>query len=123
MTNTTLTHLEQAYEFRRAMGQPIYTQSAATEDLQLRLIEEELGEFRQEVLRFGSPRDILKELADLVFVSYQFAAAKGWDLDEALDRVYESNMSKLVNGVPLRREDGKILKGPAYKAPDLSVLV
>lgn len=123
MTNTTLTHLEQAYEFRRAMGQPIYTQSAATEVLQLRLIEEELGEFRQEVLRFGSPRDILKELADLVFVSYQFAAAKGWDLDEALDRVYESNMSKLVNGVPLRREDGKILKGPAYKAPDLSVLV
>ena len=50
----------------------------------------------------------LKELADLVYVAFQFAAARGWDLDRALDRVHKSNMSKLVDGKPLRREDGKV---------------
>lgn len=39
---------------------------------------------------------------------------------EAFRRVHESNMSKLGDdGRPVRREDGKILKGPNYRAPDL----
>jgi len=43
---------------------------------------------------------------------------------EAFDRVHKSNMSKLgADGKPIYREDGKVLKGPDYKAPDLSDLV
>ena len=42
----------------------------------------------------------------------------------AFHRVHQSNMSKLDdNGKPIRRADGKVLKGPNYKAPDLSDLV
>jgi predicted HAD superfamily Cof-like phosphohydrolase len=67
--------------------------------------------------------ECLKELADLVYVCFQFAAAAGWELDEALDRVHQSNMSKLVDGKPLKREDGKVLKGPNYKPPYLTDLV
>jgi predicted HAD superfamily Cof-like phosphohydrolase len=48
----------------------------------------------------------------------------GWDFDEAFKRVHESNMSKLdEEGKPIRRQDGKILKGPNYQAPDLRDLV
>jgi len=39
--------------------------------------------------------------------------------EEAFKRVHTSNMSKLVDGKPMRREDGKVLKGPNYQAPDL----
>jgi NTP pyrophosphatase (non-canonical NTP hydrolase) len=68
--------------------------------------------------------DLLKELADLVFVCYQAAENMNWDLDEAMRRVLESNMSKLdENGKPIRNKDGKVLKGPNYKKPDLSDLV
>lgn len=43
---------------------------------------------------------------------------------EAFNRVHHSNMSKLgKDGKPIRREDGKILKGPYYKAPDLEDLL
>ena len=43
---------------------------------------------------------------------------------EAFNRVHLSNMSKLgEDGKPIRREDGKILKGPNYKAPDLTDLI
>ncbi len=68
--------------------------------------------------------NILKELADLVYVCYQYAANLGWDLDEAMHRVHESNMSKLdESGKPIYRDDGKVLKGPNYAPPNLDDLV
>ena len=48
----------------------------------------------------------------------------GWLLDEALDRVHLSNMSKLdEEGKPVYREDGKVLKGPNYEPPTLTDLI
>ena len=68
--------------------------------------------------------DCLKELADLVYVCYQYAENQNWDLDEALDRVHKSNMSKLdEDGQPIFRKDGKVLKGPNYAPPSLEDLV
>ena len=68
--------------------------------------------------------ECLKELADLVYVCYQYAENQGWDLDEALDRVHKSNMSKLdEDGNPIFRKDGKVLKGPNYAPPNLEDLV
>ena len=67
---------------------------------------------------------LLKELADLTFTVYQFAAAFSLDLDEALQRVFASNMSKLnSDGIPIYRADGKVLKGENYKPVDLTDLV
>jgi len=70
------------------------------------------------------PSEALKELADLVYVCYQYAENMGWFLDEALDRVHQSNMSKLGrDGKPVYREDGKVLKGPDYEPPTLMDLI
>ena len=45
-------------------------------------------------------------------------------IEKAVKLVHASNMSKLgEDGKPIRRDDGKSLKGPNYKAPDLSALV
>lgn len=44
--------------------------------------------------------------------------------DEAFRRVHLSNMSKLgEDGKPIYREDGKVMKGPNYKEPDLEDLI
>lgn len=44
--------------------------------------------------------------------------------EEAFKRVHESNMSKLGDdGKPIYREDGKVLKGPHYKPPNLEDLI
>lgn len=100
-------------------------------DMQLDLIEEEAGEFFDAAEELIDNADdlqkrinLVKELSDLVFVCYQFAAAFNIDLDEAMFRVFDSNMSKLDdNGEAIFREDGKVLKGPNYRKPDLSVCV
>jgi predicted HAD superfamily Cof-like phosphohydrolase len=65
----------------------------------------------------------LKELMDIKYVINGWCATYGWDADEAFKRVHESNMSKLVDGKPHKNEDGKVMKGPNYKLPDLSDLV
>lgn len=98
------------------MNQPIGTNDIAVLDLQESFIREEFDEF---IDSEPDSENELKELADLVYVCYQFAAAKGWDLDEALDRVHASNLSKLVDGKPVKNSDGKVIKGPNYKPPIL----
>ena len=100
----------------------------ATRAVQKDLIVEEFKEFLEaEGMLFRHGRNVkeecLKELADLVYVCYQYAENMGWFLDEALDRVHKSNMSKLdEDGNPIYREDGKVLKGPNYKPPYLEDL-
>ena len=118
--------LTQAILFRQAMEQPIGSPDENVHELQHSLIREEYGEFCDEYeteLDGGSLENQLKELADLVFVCYQYAAARGWNLDAAMSRVFRSNMSKLVDGKPLRRDDGKVMKGPNYEPPILEDLL
>jgi len=97
--------------------------------MQRTLIVEEFKEFldseNQLIMGFTiNASECLKELADLVYVCYQYAENLNWDLDEALNRVHQSNMSKLgEDGNPIRREDGKVLKGPNYQPPNLTDLV
>lgn len=80
-------------------------------------------EFR-ELVTAETPAEIMKEACDLVYVILGMFVEFGWDFDEAFRRVHESNMSKLgEDGKPIRRKDGKILKGPNYKAPTLGDLV
>ena len=120
--------MEQARQFREVY-QINDSKSHQVRTRQLNLITEEFKEFLDSTgtLYRSNPEchaDCLKELADLVYVCYQFAANMGWDLDEALHRVHESNMSKLDEyGKPILREDGKVLKGPQYQPPNLEDLV
>ena len=95
----------------------------AQRSVQKALIDEEWSEFH-EAYHLKDDVEQLKELADLVYVCFQFAASQEWDLDEAMRRVHESNMSKLDEyGKPIYRPDGKVLKGPHYKEPYLQDLI
>lgn len=116
-TDSELTPLEMAKEFATAMNQkPDPLMSAY-------LIDEEYKEW-DEAYTYEDHASELKELADLVYVIYGYANVKKWDLDEAVRRVHQSNMSKLGDdGKPIYRQDGKVMKGPNYKKPDLSDLV
>ena len=110
--------------------------------LRLRLMKEEMKEIEDEIkyiitvntllskcskIYEPAPEEkakLLKEMADLQYVLSGTAVALGLDLQTAFNRVHASNMSKLDDdGKPIFREDGKVLKGPNYKEPDLLDLV
>ena len=45
-------------------------------------------------------------------------------IEEVFAEIQRSNMSKLdANGKPIRRDDGKILKGPGYTPPDIESIL
>ena len=116
----------QAIEFRNAYKIP---NSLSGRTRQKNLIVEEFKEFLEAdqnmVLMHPQDREAtLKELADLIYVCAQYAENMNWDIEQALRRVHQSNMSKLGDdGKPIYREDGKVLKGPNYQPPNLSDLV
>ncbi len=118
---------DQAKEFRTKYNLK-NSHDRSTRHVQKNLIIEEFKEFLEaEGFLFMHGKNhqehALKELADLVYVCYQYAENMGWFLDEALDRVHKSNLSKLdEEGNPIYREDGKVLKGPNYKPPTLEDL-
>jgi len=122
-----LTPQEMVVEFATCMDQPldkVWPTSLRLEDLRWNMIKEEYGEALHESCEQTNEEAMLKELADLAYVVFGYAATYGWDLDEALRRVHKSNMSKLgIDGKPFKNPLGKVLKGPNYKSCDLSDLV
>lgn len=115
--------LDMVRQFAKVYGQVLnhsWMKDTDKDLLRLVLVKEEASE----VYSATTAEDLLKELADLVYVTYGYAATFGWDLDEAVRRVHASNMSKLgEDGEPIYREDGKVLKGPNYEPPYLKDLV
>lgn len=104
-------------------------------ELRQRLLHEEMKELDvefnsliEELQKTGKTNHetrvrMLKELADLQYVLSGMVVALGLPMQEAFKRVHQSNMSKLVDGKPLKRADGKFLKGPNYKPPFLDDLL
>lgn len=126
---------EQVKKFHQAMEMAIdapYTVDLLK--LRQNLINEEVSELNIEInslinelsatgkIEKETKLKMFKELADLQYVLSGMVVALGIPMQEVFRRVQASNMSKLVNGKPLKREDGKVLKGPNYKKPDLSDL-
>jgi predicted HAD superfamily Cof-like phosphohydrolase len=112
-------------EFHEAFGHPINDTYAVLSQwlFRLKLIKEELAELENAIHNEGMEQ-VYKELADLQYVVSGMAVAFGIDLEASFLRVHKSNMSKLgEDGKPIYREDGKILKGPNYKEPNLLDLV
>ena len=112
--------------FQTAVGQHIGKKpelpSGEERDLRIRLLKEEYEEYIQGECK-NDIENIAKELADIIYIVCGTAASYGIPLDKVFDAVHASNMAKLVDGKPIRREDGKILKPDGWKAPDIKSIL
>lgn len=89
----------------------------------------EIDKARAEIAAGGSiTRETLaammKELADVQYILSGMVVTFGMPADRVFERVHQSNMSKLGHdGKPVRRDDGKVMKGPNYHPPKLDDLI
>lgn len=128
------TNYKKVEDFHKAFGARIgiapYIDNSELLELRWNLIQEEFVEVEKEIFDSATgamlePGQInlaalAKELADVLYVVYGFGVTFGVDMDAVFAEVHDSNMSKLgPDGKPVRRSDGKILKGPFYKAADI----
>ena len=122
-----VTNFEKVGDFMEAFGQEVLfvptmpdTNLAA---LRLDLIQEEVQELR-DGLGKRSILEVADALTDILYVVYGAGHAFGIDLDDCFNEVHSSNMTKLgADGRPLYRDDGKVMKGPNYREPDLTPFV
>lgn len=123
----TMTNFAKVGEFMDSFGQevketPVWPSDKIIE-LREKLIAEEFREYKEAVEK----RDmvaIADALSDLLYVVYGAGHAYGIDLDLTFNLVHDSNMSKLgPDGKPIYREDGKVMKGPNFYEPDLTVIL
>ena len=63
-------------------------------------------------------------LADAIYYMYDFAGRHGVNLDLLLDEIHQANMNKkFPDGTFHNREDGKVLKPPGWKEPDILAIL
>lgn len=113
-------------DFQTAVGQNIGVKpefpDGPERDLRLRLLKEEYEEYIQGECK-NDLENIAKELADIIYIVCGTAASYGIPLDRVFEEVHRSNMEKLVDGKPVRRADGKILKPEGWKPPNIKAVL
>ncbi len=120
--------LEQVKTWHENFSAPVLNEPALPEgrrELRLSLLEEEIKELR-EAVEAGDIVEVLDALCDIqyvldgAFLEFGLHPVK----DAAFAEVQASNMSKLgLDGKPILREDGKILKGPNFRPPNLAQFI
>jgi predicted HAD superfamily Cof-like phosphohydrolase len=123
--------IKQVMEFYEAFNMPIpetmrflHKERAL---LRHKLIQEEVGELLDASMSSGGTLvDVADAITDCFYILIGTALEYGIadKLPALFDEVHESNMSKLdENGKPIYREDGKVMKGPEYKKPNLKDII
>lgn len=119
---------EKVAAFHRAYGVDAPTTATLadeeTQKLRVKLISEEFTEY-QDAVAAGDLALIADAVADLAYVVVGTAVAHGLvRFGDIFAEVHRSNMSKLgEDGKPIRRDDGKVLKGPNWSPPQLEPLL
>lgn len=117
-------HLEEIVEMLMSLGSKgkgEFLLWKVTYDLNTLASELKKGEV---TIELRDRREFLDSLADQVVTAIGAGYCAGMKVVEAIDEVNNSNWSKFdqETGLPIFNEHGKIIKGVAYKAPDLKGL-
>jgi len=110
-------------EFHDAFGHPVANTptTSVNHELRYKLMAEENLEY-YDAVENGDLVETADALADQLYILCGTIVAHGMQhiIEKVFAEVHDSNMSKLgADGKPIYREDGKIMKGPDYRKPDI----
>lgn len=88
-------------------------------ELYMKLVQEEFDETLDAFTK-GDTIELADGIADTVWVLMGLASSVGIPFDTVWNEVKASNLSKVVDGKLLKREDGKVMKPESYFKPDLN---
>lgn len=91
--------------------------------LTVKLVAEEFQELH-DAYTTDNKVEYFDALCDLIYVIAQQADLQGFPIQQGLEEVHRSNMSKLgEDGKPIIREDGKVLKSELFSEPNLKEIL
>jgi len=89
------------------------------------LMREENEEYL-EACKEGNLVEVADALGDMMYILCGTILSHGLQhkIEEVFEEIQKSNMSKLdLDGKPIYREDGKVLKGPNYFKPNIKPII
>lgn len=96
----------------------------AEKQLRIKLMKEELLDELIPAIERGDLVEIADGIVDLLYVTYGTAVAYGIDADIVFEEAHKANMRKAGDdGLPIVREDGKILKNPNWTPPNIGAVL
>jgi len=101
---------------------PLATLGVDKNNLRFRLMDEENIEYLEAAMA-GDLVEVADALGDMLYILCGTIIEHGLQdkIEAVFAEIQRSNMSKLgVDGQPIYREDGKVMKGPNYSPPDLA---
>ncbi len=93
--------------------------------LRYKLMKEENEEYL-EAAKAGDLVELADALGDMLYILCGTILEHGMQdkIEDIFNEIQRSNMSKLgMDGKPIYRDDGKVLKGPNYFKPDLHTIL
>ncbi len=121
--------ISQVKEFQLAFGQGVEESNFIIESsravLRQNILQEEVNELWDASIQ-GDIVEVADAIVDCMYIllgtAHEFGIADR--LVACFNEVHRSNMSKLdVNGKPVYRADGKVIKGEFYSKPDLASII
>ncbi len=112
-----MSYTRQVREFSKACNnsltpKPILMSKSTVEFLR-KMVNDELDELEES----ESVVEQADALVDAIYYICDCAVKHGMNLDPLFNIVHQANMSKVVDGKVIRRDDGKILKPEGWIAP------
>lgn len=90
-------------------------------ELRYNLIDEELEEFA-DACESGDLTKVADAIGDMLYVVFGAAVEFGINMQPVVDEIHRSNLTKLgADGKPVYRKDGKVVKGPNYQPPNITL--
>jgi len=122
--------LKAVQEFHTAFGvgyqeKPVARLSAEKLKLRFDLMQEENEEYL-EAAQNNDMVEVADALGDMLYILCGTIIEHGMQdvIEMVFDEIQRSNMSKLgADGNPIYREDGKVMKGPAYFKPNIASIL
>ena len=118
--------LKAVKEFHEAFGLGVKeVPIAKLSDQKLKLRFDLMAEENEEYLEAAQNNDLVEvadALGDMLYILCGTILEHGmqYKIEAVFNEIQHSNMSKLgVDGKPIYREDGKVMKGPNYFEPDI----
>ena len=97
----------------------------AIKTLRYELMKEENEEYKEAVDN-NDMIEVADALGDMLYILCGTIITHGMQhkISEVFEEIQRSNMSKLgLDGKPIYREDGKVMKGPNYFKPDIAKIL
>ncbi len=122
--------LKAVQDFHNAFGLGVEELPIAKlSEQKLKLRFDLMAEENEEYFEAAQNNDLVEvadALGDMLYILCGTILEHGmqYKIEEVFDEIQRSNMSKLgANGKPIYRKDGKVMKGPNYFKPNISLIL